>query len=784
MPAYRNKNLTPEERAEDLLSHMTISEKVGQLNQRLYGFSCFRQHNGLILTDEFKDEVNRYSGLGVLYGLFRADPWSGRDYHNGIEEKYAAKVYNQVQRYVIEHSRLGIPMLLSSECPHGHQALDGYLLPVNLAMGAAFNTELVRSAFEVVGKQLSHMGVHLALLSCLDVLRDPRWGRSEECYSEDPCLSSKMAYAAVSGCQSSGVAVVAKHFCAQGEGTGGINASAARIGERELREIHLPSAKESIRAGVKAVMAAYNEIDGIPCHANKGLLTDILRKEMGFKGVVMADGTAIDCLNALTGDCKHSAALALKAGVDISLWDTGFTKLEEAVEDSLISVEELDRAVRRVLLLKFKKGLFDNPYIEINEEKPVSFTYSNYPQSLELARQSIVLLENKNQTLPISLKKVKSIAVIGPNADNLYNQLGDYSPPVKENMGFTVLQGIKNFISESLESDGSERISFERNLENKSSEGENLESDNIIVEYEKGCDLSEDGENIEKATSLAEKSDLTILVLGGSSSRFMGASFDSNGAVKTEGKVAMDCGEGVDSATLELPGHQKELAEAVFRSGKPVITILIQGRPYAVSDIAEKSQALLCAFYPGMMGGQAIAEILFGEIAPSGRLPVSIPRHAGQLPVYYNYKASYTGMNYSNMDKNPLYPFGYGLTYSDIIYLDIKLNQTVISAEELRKNGLCLSFKGKNEGAYDIYGVPQLYIRDLQSSTIRRIKELKAFTKILIPAGTEKEITLCLGEEELSLWDTDMNFSLEKGEFELYLCDMGRQFWSGRVMLI
>ena len=777
MEAYRNKSLSLRERAEDLLSRMTLTEKIGQLNQRLYGFSCYcRRDDGFTLTEEFKEEVKRYSGLGVLYGLYRADPWSGRNYSNGIEGKAAIRVYNQAQRYVLEHSRLGIPMLLSSECPHGHQALDGYLLPVNLAMGATFHPELVRSAYEVCGRQMSGMGVDLALISVLDVLRDPRWGRSEECYSEDPFLASKMAGAAVSGCQSSNVAVVAKHFCAQGEGTGGINASAARIGERELREIHLPPAKECVRAGVKAIMAAYNEIDGIPCHANKALLTDLLRREMGFQGIIMADGMAIDCLNIITGASEHSAALALRAGVDVSLWDTGYTRLEEAVKASLIGMEELNEAVRRVLELKFERGLFEQPYMEEPPEESESFSYSNYPQSLELARESVVMLENRNNILPLSPDKISSIAVIGPNADDLYNQLGDYSPPVREKSGITVLQGIKELVGDNLAIEYRRgcTLSVEENIPDR---------EEVSLERGTGYDISARAE-IEQAAQAAGSIDLTVLVLGGSSSRFSGASFDVNGAVRTDGKVRMDCGEGVDSATLELPGYQKELAEAVFRTGKPVITVLIQGRPYAVPEIAHKSQALLCAFYPGMLGGQAIAEVLFGKTAPSGRLPVSIPYHAGQLPVYYNYKASYAAMNYYNMEKRPLYPFGYGLTYSRLLYQEAALSRTVISIPELEKEEINISFHIRNEGSYDTYGVPQLYIRDLQSSTVRRIRELKAFAKIMVPAGSSREVSFRIGKEELSVWDIDMNFKPEKGEMELFLCDMGIEYWSGRIVLI
>lgn len=327
---FRNSALSPAERAEDLLGRLTLREKVGQVNQRLYGFRSYvRTGDTVELAEDFKREVERWGGLGVLYGLYRADPWADKDFETGLTGRAAVRAYNLAQRYVVEHSRFGIPMLLSEECPHGHQALDGYLLPVNLAMGAAWNPALVESAFGVVGRQLKEMGVDFALISMLDVLRDPRWGRSEECYGEDPYLCAKNAEAAVRGCVSGGVEALSKHFCAQGETTGGVNASAARIGERELREIHLPPMAAAARAGAKGVMAAYNEIDGVPCHANAWLLQDVLRGEMGFDGIVMADGCAIDRLGVLTdGDAAANGAYALSAGVDVSLWDDGFTHLE------------------------------------------------------------------------------------------------------------------------------------------------------------------------------------------------------------------------------------------------------------------------------------------------------------------------------------------------------------------------------------------------------------------------------------------------------------------------
>lgn len=751
MELYKNPAISVEKRVEDLLSRMSVTEKVGQLNQRLCGFQAFERvehEDGSVtfeLNDYFKNEAARY-GIGVLYGLFRADPWSQKTYENGITAKEAAQVYNQVQKYVMEHSRLGIPMLMSTENPHGLQSLDGYIIPVNLASGCTFHPELLKKAFGVTRKQQKAMGIHLSLMSILDVARDPRWGRSEECYSEDPYLSARMAVAAMQGNQfdedgNLDLITVVKHFAAQGQCTGGINASPASIGERELREIHLPAMKQLAKAGCECLMAAYNEIDGIPCHANPWLLNDVLRKEMGFKGAVMADGCAIDRLNGtLAEDAPRAGAVALKAGVDISLWDGCFSELEEAFHKGYISVSDLDRAVRRVLTMKFELGLFDHPYVE---EKDLSeFNYDNYPESLELSRESVVLLKNDG-ILPIQPGKYKKIAVIGPNADNVYHQMGDYTPPVREHIGVTVLEGVKEQF-----------------------DGE--------VTYVHGCTVcTYDVDEIEQAAAAAKDADLVILALGGSSARNFDVEFDTNGAAIVRDKILdMDCGEGVDVADLSLGGRQKELVKAVFAAGTPVVSVIIAGRAYAFGDATEPANAALCAFYGGPLSGRAIAEILFGKVNPSGRLSVSIPRSSGQLPVYYNQKDLGTELKYHDSTRRPLYPFGYGLGYQKMVYSDFRLEDEKLSVQQLGSGKRTkVVFKVQNTGTSADYAVPMLYIKDLQSSVTRRVKELKDFTKVLLAPGEQREITLSVGEEELSVWNIRMKFTAEPGEVRLILQD-------------
>ncbi len=758
---YKDASLPTAERVNDLLSHMTLREKVGQLNQRLYGFRAYeRKGDEITLTKETIEEAKYFGGLGVVYGLYRADPWSAKTEENGLSKEYAIKGYNLLQRCCLEHSRLGIPLLLSSECPHGHQALDGYLLPVNLAAGATFDPKLYKEAVSVCAHQLKQMGVNLSLVSALDVARDPRWGRTEECFGEDPYLCSCFAKAAVEGTQSEGVAMVAKHFCAQGETTGGVNASAARIGERELREIHLPAAKACCEAGVKGVMAAYNEIDGVYCHMNRHLLTEILRDEFGFDGIVMADGVALDRLQEAVGDEPHAAALALFAGVDVSLWDNVFPYLEDAVKDGLLDESLLDEAVKRVLTLKFEQGLFEHPYLP-EDSKEESYTMEKYPQSLQLARESVVLLKNQD-VLPLKTSDQK-ILVLGPSADDIYRMLGDYTPPVSDENSFTLLKGL-----------------------------EYLAGERII----KTCSYTALTEEKKKEVQeLIDWADVVILAIGGSSSRFGGALFDNNGAAVVQGTQknskdsdlvrknkeawAMDCGEGMDSSTLSLPGDQLDWFLFVRESNKPLISIVVAGRSYAISEIASKTDALLYSFYPGPYGGLALAQLLYGQESPSGRLPVSIPAHVGQLPVYYNPKRSYEAMKYWDEEDHALYEFGEGFGYGQLSYENMTLQKETDHDSFTYK----VTFSVSNKSDADDFAVPQLYVRDIAASTVRRVRELKGFTKTSLKAGQTKQISIVLDKAAFTIWNLNMKQVVEPGEFEILLMDQGK-IWDRQTITL
>lgn len=748
MQAYLDKSLEAQKRAEDLLSLLSLREKVGQLNQTLYGFQSYEREEGkAVLTESFREACRHWGGLGVFYGLYRSDPWTQKDYDSGLNRREMVELYNEAQRIVIEQSRFSIPVLFSQESPHGPVSLDGYLLPVNLAAGASFNPDLFREACSIAGRELNDCGVHLSLVSMLDVLRDARWGRCEECFSEDPFLSAEMAKAAVIGYREGGTAVVGKHFAAQGEGTGGINASSARIGERELREIHVPPMKAIADAGVAGVMAAYNEIDGVFCHQNPWLLKTLLRDELGFDGIVMADGIAIDNLNSVTGDPVESAAAALRSGVDVSLWDQAFTKLEEACRRYPELIDRINEACLRVLSLKFSSGLFDQPFLAV-EEAPV-YTVSEYPASLELAKESIVLLKNDKKLLPLDPDKIQRLAVIGPHVRDVYTLCGDYTPYLKAEQCRSIADGMAEYTE-------------------------------VFVEEGSGI-TSRNGQALEQAVHLAREADAVVLTLGGSSSRFGESSFAANGALSgTLGDV--DCGEGVDVADVSLTQAQLELFEVVraVTSSRaiPLVTVIVGGRPYAIPSVAEQTDALLYSFYPGPMGGKALADIVFGT-SPAGRLPVSLPRSNTQIPLYYNVKASYK-QRYADLDATPLYGFGEGLTYTDF-----ELKSVSCSASEIRAGEtLSIDCELANVGEREAAAVLQLYIRETRSSRVPRVRELKAFKKQSIQAGGTADIRLDLAAEDLKVWSVAGEWQLETGRLHLEIKDQGKLLWEGEIQIL
>ena len=718
---------------------------IGQLNQHLYGWQCYQKVNGKYeLTDLFKEHVKEYGGVGAIYGILRADAWSQINRENGISREDSKIVITMIQEYIKKHSRFEIPALISEECVHGHMALGAPVFPTNLAMGMTWNPDLMERITHNVSQELAAKGGNLALFTGFDILRDPRWGRSEECFSEDAYLTSCMTSAAVHGFQKekNGVAVVVKHLCAQGGCVGGHNSDAALIGPRELREIHLPPVKAAIDAGAKAVMAAYNEIDGIPCHINKALLFETLRKEYDFSGIVMADGCALDRLLLLDDDILKVGSLALKAGVDLSLWDNVYLRLDEAIKQGYLTEEELDQAVLRVLRLKEELGLWE----ELN-------TYSLPEASdllLQAARECQVLLKNNDSLLPLSSKQ--KIAVIGPNANHYLNQLGDYTAYQNKSDIVTVYDGI-------------------------------CQKTEISPIYVQGCSIRGRKFDIEPALVAAKAADIVILVLGGNSTRLYQDTFENNGAVKANQENQMNCGENIDLASLELEGYQNELLLALKEVNPHIVTVLIQGRPHVINTVLKHSQAVLASFYPGSRGGEGIADVLFGDYNPSGHLSVSIPQHVGQLPCYYNHKHNGAQKDYVDMPGEALLPFGYGLSYSQFIYRDVKVPKA-IKITDLLENGIDLQLEIYNNSTYDGEDVIQVYLKDHQASVVSRVIELKAFNKVKIQAYQSKQISIHLTSDAFAIWNYEMKYLVEPGDVSICIGVDSKHYQEFKLTLV
>ncbi len=735
---YQNPKLTIRQRVEDLLSRMNIAEKVGQVNQHLYGWECYEKNGDKNeLTEKLKEHVKWGGGLGALYGLFRSDPWSKTDYKNGILAKESWQVANLVQEYVLKHSRWKIPVLLVEECPHGHQGLDGISYPTNIGRGNTFNVALLEQTSRLMAKELAAKGVHLALVSTLDLAKDPRWGRTEECFGEDPILSARFSEAVVRGFQGEiisekvsfldqtveeinkkkdQIGVVLKHCIAQGEALGGHNSGTVTIGRREFSDIYEPLLKSTRNA--VGVMAAYNDIDGVPCHINRALFEQTLRKEIGYQGIVMADGVALDRLSDVFTDKKTAAAYALAAGIDLSLWDETYTKIAEAIDDQVVDEKLLDQAVRRVLSVKFLLGLFEQPFANDPKEYWDHLMEESEHLNLETAKESITLLKNDG-ILPLD-QQVKNIAVIGPNAHDVYHLLGDYSAPQTEDrLKKTIVQEIKTEFPQS------------------------------TVSYAQGCEVRNQEDQEEKlleAVTLAQNSDVIIAVLGGSSARNFDMEFLRNGAVSSKG-INMDSGENVDVASLSLGGYQQQLIEQLYQLGKPIITILVQGRPYDLMKIESFTNAIATAWFPGQEGGKAIAQMISGRNNPSGRLSLSYPRNSQQLPVYYYQRAASKQENYYDLSGSPFYPFGHGLSYTTFEYSQMEVKTDI--------DKVIISIKVKNTGSVSGKTSTLVYVRLIDGAVIQRTKLLKAFRKDDLQSQEERLLVFELTSEDFSYMDID-----------------------------
>ncbi|MEU5715705.1 glycoside hydrolase family 3 N-terminal domain-containing protein [Streptomyces sp. NPDC020403] len=750
-PLFRDPEVPVADRVRDLLSRMTLTEKVGQVNQRMYGWDAYeRTPSGHRLTDAFRAEVAAYDGMGALYGLQRADPWSGVTPETGIGAADGARVSDAVQRHVVGNTRLGIPVLLVEEMPHGLQALDGTVLPVNLAVGATWNPELYEEAAALAAAELRARGGHVALVSALDLVRDPRWGRAEECFGEDPYLAARFTEALVRGVQGPAgerigpdrAAVVLKHFAGQGATVGGRNSAATELGARELHEIHLVAALAGVRAGAAGLMAAYNELDGVPCAANHRLLTGILREQWGYDGLVMADGLAVDRLVRMAGDPVAAGALALRAGTDVSLWDDCYPRLGEAVRRGLVEESALDTAVGRVLALKFRLGLFEHPYTAGRAAGRGPDRARLERLSERIARESVTLLEHDAVTLPLAGRRIGTVAVIGPNADSVPQQIGDYTAPQRPGTGSSVLAGIRAAAPEGTD-----------------------------VVYAEGCGLvGGDLSDLPEAVALAGAADVAVLVLGGSSARESGTRFDANGAaVVTSGNpVEMTCGEGVDLAELGLPPAQSALLDAVAATGTPVVVVLVQGRPHALPDLSGSAAAVLSAWYPGPWGGRAVADVLFGAAQPQGRLPVSVPRSAAQLPVFYNGKDhGYRG--YVDQPATARHPFGHGLSCTTVEYGAPRLSRSSLAVDRFDGPApVSCVVRVANTGGRPVRETVQLYVRRVLGGTSwPRVRELRGFAQVELAPGGSTEVTFAVDARTLASFTLTGHWAVEPGEFAI-----------------
>lgn len=627
-----------------LIDSMSFTQKVGQLNQRLFGWKSVERNAAgrLVASDELKQEIDRWGGLGALYGLLRADPWSGQHWGNGIRPEARPEAVAVVQQTVLERGAHGIGVLLSEEAPHGHQALGGAVLPTNLGLGATFDSQGVQEAEAAVAAELAASGIHIALVSGLDIARDPRWGRCEECFGEDPLMASRMCEAIVTGMQGEhrskvgrgGVAVVLKHLAAQGEAVGGRNGQSAVLGPHDLHEIHLPPVAAGVRAGALGFMAAYNDIDSVPCCANPWLLEDYLRDQLGFDGIVMADGLAVDRLEDMAGSIPAAGRAALLAGVDVSLWDEGFARLEEYVDDEQVAAA-VDTALRRVLELKAMFGLLpedgaDTAAIAMPDADAIAqATADGREQAKRMAREAITLINDGRSAVTLdSIRGVLTdaqagpVIVAGPFADDFGCFLGDYTAPLPAD----------------------EQSSIYRQLVAR------LGKDRVCLAA-KPSDVSAD-----RWASAAA----VVFVCGSTSERSYDSEFDDNGAAKAVAEYGATCGEGVDLSDIRLPWHQDEmLDEVVALTTAPVVSVVVCGRAHVLTHVIGQSAVTIWVGYAGQYGPQAVADVLIDGAGLPGRLPVTLPAHPAAIPVRYNDRQSAAHV-YKDAAEPVLREFGYG----------------------------------------------------------------------------------------------------------------------------
>lgn len=725
---YKNADAPVDARIEDLLSRMTLEEKVQQLT--MHGLGAFPHIS---------------EAVGVCDSPFE-----------GLE--LIANQSKAAKKHAKENTRLGIPPIQIAECLHGLLAYGATIYPQAIAQGSTWNPELIERMSAQIAEEASSVGVDQALSPLFDLIRDPRYGRNEECYAEDPYLVAEIGKAFVTGMQGkpeqtrTGIPegklmCTAKHFAGYSVPAAGINLAPASLGEREMRTLHLyPFEKVVKEANVYSVMPSYNETDGIPAHANHHLLTDILRDEWGFEGYVFSDyggASHLTHFHKTAADKKEAAYQAFTAGLDLEAGRPDiYPHIAELVKEGHLSEADVDVAVRRILKAKFRSGVFDKKYADVKNIKKNVHTPEHVALAKTIADESIVLLQNKDNILPLNPDKIKSIAVVGPNANQV--QYGDYSYTRDNKSGVTVLQGITDLVG-----------------------------DKVKVNYAKGCGISSlDTTGIAEAVEAAKESDVVVAVLGETSVILSGLGW-GRGPGEMEADDAFTTGEGYDITDINPIGVQRQLLQALKATGKPIVLVLVHGRPWSIGWEKDNMDAILEAWYPGEQGGNSIADIIFGKVNPSGRLNATFPQSAGHIPVAYDYKPSAKGINrepgtpgkpgrdYVFSSPDPVFPFGHGLSYTDFEYSDMQ-----ISGDTFGSDGVTVSVNVKNTGSVPGKEVVQLYVNDKISSVTTPVKVLRGFSKISLAPGESRRVSFTVVPADLGLWNRDMKYVTEPGDFD------------------
>ncbi len=726
-PAYKDASLPAEQRAADLVKRMTLEEKVDQLaggRRRMQSFS-----------DPEAKEI--FAELGKL---FRENAQ--------VSPHDAAAARNKAQHYLMEKMRLGIPAIFQGEALHGFMAYGSTSFPQVLGLASTWDPELVQQAFTAAADEMASSGVNQAFTPVLDLSRDPRWGRTEETYGEDPYLVSRMGVAAINGLQGTNwmidrhhVLATAKHFAAHGQPESGTNTAPANFSERELRETFLVPFEAAVKeAHVGSVMASYNEIDGFPSHINRWLLDRVLRQEWGFQGYVTSDGGGLQMLvetHHVASDFADAARKALAAGVDFDLSDGSvYATLADQVREGKVPEAELDQAVKRVLEAKFRLGLFENPYVDPDYAQKITNSPEHQQLALKIAQKSIVLLKNDKNLLPLDLQKLKTIAVIGPNAADVH--LGGYSRDPGPGNQISILDGIRKRVPQNVKVLYAEGCKITTGKQGWAAWYENK------VEQP---DPKADAEGIRAAVATARKSDVAIVVVG------------ENESTNREAWSEQHLG---DRDSLDLLGSQEALVKAIVETGTPTVIFLINGRPLSITYEKEHVPVILEGWYLGEQGGTAAANVLFGDVNPGGKLPISFPRSVGQLPDYYDHKPS-RNRSYLFDGREPIYPFGFGLSYTQFRFENVRVEPKTIRTGGTAKVSVDITNTGNRAGDE----VAQLYIHQRVASRTRPVKQLRGFKRVSLEPGQKVTVDFMLAPEDLSLIDVNMNEVVEPGTFDV-----------------